>query len=86
MGLQRGKNAKQLGFKVGDKFRFVDKDGWGSLEYGSIVVLVEDDGTSNPYFYTEKSDGYTYCISLYKLEPLKKRNTDIDFYSKYYAL
>lgn len=46
--------AEQAGLKVGDRIRVIENYS-GSMEVGSIITLVEDDGSYFPYFLNEKT-------------------------------
>ncbi len=68
MPLPEGKTAKELGFKVGDKFRVTAPD--EEDDKGLIVTLDHDDGTTCPYF--EDPDGEDRCFRFNELEPFEK--------------
>lgn len=59
--------------KVGDKFKVIDGNENSTHNYyrlGEIITLVEDDGSSNPFF--QRKSGDRICTSFRSLEPYKK--------------
>ena len=65
--------CEKLGYKVGDKFR-VDHRVTGSVNYGDILTLIQDDGTECPYFSGSTRLGFEdkSCVYLYKLTPISQ--------------
>jgi len=70
MPLSKGKTAKELGFKSGDKFR-VMKSPSLLFNKGDVIEFIYDDGTECPKF-RRLSDGYVGYKYFEYLEPLEK--------------
>jgi hypothetical protein len=71
--LPDGMNAKELGFKVGDKFEVVIKN--NQIEVGDIVTLTRDDTSWCPWFTPDVGRGKggtdgTICINFKRLIPI----------------
>ena len=76
MGLPDNKPAKELGFKEGDRFRYVgemDSD----CRPGDILRLTKDDDSRCPYFRNE-STGEEVCVYFSELETLEKSLETLD--------
>ncbi|SRR5216117_528166 len=59
--------AEELGYKVGDKFRYVGEGG-DDCPAGTILTFTEDDRSDFPYFKDEC--GMLRCPHLKNIEPL----------------
>ena len=66
---------ENLGYKVGDKFKVIEASYINSYRDGDIVSLMEDDGTSSPFFWNEDKTNY-HCIHLYKLKKIAPTTYD----------
>lgn len=69
-GYPVGTTSKDIGAKVGDEFVVVSNESTASL--GTIVTLMEDDGSTNPFFY--EASGKSRYISWFKLAPLPPKS------------
>ena len=67
MALEAGKNAEQLGVRVGDKFKVLVANEF--FKVGEVIELVSDDGSKNPWFKKANGGGHHPCY-LDRLEPL----------------
>lgn len=63
--------CKDLGWKVGDKFRVEDNTSHGFINGGDILTLVQDDGSEMPFFSGSSVDGWEDMVSC-SLSRLKK--------------
>lgn len=66
-GFPFGTTAKDIGAKVGDEFLMIDDKHQGAY-HGEKVILVEDDGTTSPFFTNPR--GMKRCISWLFLSPI----------------
>ena len=69
MQLPSGKAAKELGIKLGDRFRVADAYVQLDITQGDIVSIIEDDDSSAPFFIVERTQERV-CVSLDRLVPL----------------
>jgi hypothetical protein len=63
--------CQQLGYKVGDKFEVIEtnEDHLCGFTTGQVVILLVDDGTSNPFFQGDNSNhssrlGVNGCLRI----------------------
>jgi hypothetical protein len=61
--------CEKLGYKVGDEFEVVKEGSFGN-RVGDILVLREDDGTNEPYFYSERRNTNNACCNISSLRKL----------------
>jgi len=66
--MQRPKNLK-----VGDRFTVIERNNYFNV--GEIISLKDDDGSTNPDFWSEDKS-YFWCISFSDLEPHTKTVRD----------
>lgn len=66
-----GTKAKDIGAKVGDKFRVVE--GTNSFVPGDIITLEEDDSSSCPWFTKPNMSRKHDCIEFSHLEPITSK-------------
>lgn len=83
------KNAQELGYKVGDKFKIVsdgypregfydEEDGMLTFNKGSTVVLKEDDASSCPMFSMDGVPDSWIYIALDDLEKIEDQTHAIE--------
>ena len=69
----KGKTAKELGYKVGDRFKVVNPgENWAERK-GWIVTLIKDDDSPLPYFKRE-NDEREFVSGFEELEPIKEHD------------
>lgn len=76
--------CQRLGYKVGDKFLVVS-DNAPTTNKGDIVTLLEDDGTSSPFFTGSTLSHYRgHLVSLWLdwLEPIKAPDNLVEEFHK----
>lgn len=83
--MTRRATCKELGWKVGDKFKVLSNA--SPMPYGTIVILHTDDGTSAPFYTVEgETSGRRVCFYSDFLEPYVEAKELTGDSSAYYSV
>ena len=71
--------CEKLGYKVGDRFEVIEDVKYAPVKAGTIIVLVEDDGSGCPWFSQENQDDKYAIFIISKLAtPIRPLKTEAE--------